>query len=337
MLKIFVRLAVVDETDSNEAYELPELTERPLVTFALFAYNQEKYIREAVEGAFAQTYEPLEIILSDDCSTDRTFEIMQEMTAGYKGPHKIKLNRNNENMGISQHVFKILTESSGDYIVNAAGDDISLPERVSEVLSCFNNKKSSLVSSGVFIIDGDGNHIGEKKSTPDKPLGCSFAISRDLVDLFQLPINGMHTEDALLISRAQILNGVDCCNKCLLKYRVHTENSSLWLNFDSAPTQAKLARILRGQESSLSMLLQRVIDCARLGYQVDDELVRSLRSGVVRLNITEAIINTGFFWGGLIVISSAKNEYFKSVLSLFLLRWFPTVRDIARTVFFKKK
>ena len=59
--------------------------ERPLVTFALFAYNQEQFIREAVEGAFAQTYEPLEIILSDDCSTDRTFEIMQEMASACEG------------------------------------------------------------------------------------------------------------------------------------------------------------------------------------------------------------------------------------------------------------
>lgn len=59
------------------------MEQRPLVTFALFAYNQEKYIREAVDGAFSQTYEPLEIILSDDCSSDRTFEIMQEMAAAY--------------------------------------------------------------------------------------------------------------------------------------------------------------------------------------------------------------------------------------------------------------
>ena len=63
------------------------LQDRPLVTFALFAYNQEKYIREAVEGTFSQTYEPLEIILSDDCSSDRTFEIMEEMAATYDGPH----------------------------------------------------------------------------------------------------------------------------------------------------------------------------------------------------------------------------------------------------------
>ncbi|HUF60663.1 MAG TPA: glycosyltransferase, partial [Verrucomicrobiales bacterium] len=57
----------------------PQSTERPLVSFLLLAYNQEQYIHEAVEGAFSQTYSPLEIILSDDCSTDRTFEIMREM------------------------------------------------------------------------------------------------------------------------------------------------------------------------------------------------------------------------------------------------------------------
>ena len=72
-------------------------TEKPLITFALFAYNQERFIREAVEGAFSQTYSPLEIILSDDCSPDRTFEIMKEMAAEYTGPHTIVLNRNEKN------------------------------------------------------------------------------------------------------------------------------------------------------------------------------------------------------------------------------------------------
>ena len=53
--------------------------EQLFVTFVLFAYNQEKYIREAVEGALSQTYGAMEIILSDDRSTDRTFEIMEEV------------------------------------------------------------------------------------------------------------------------------------------------------------------------------------------------------------------------------------------------------------------
>ena len=76
-------------------------TERPLVTFALFAYNQERFIREAVEGALSQDYSPLQIILSDDCSIDRTYEIMREMAAAYEGSHEIVLNRNEENLGLA--------------------------------------------------------------------------------------------------------------------------------------------------------------------------------------------------------------------------------------------
>src|SRR4051812_34720579 len=72
---------------------------RPLVTFALFAYNHERFIRKAVDGALAQTYQPLEIIISDDCSTDRTFEIAQGMASAYNGAHKVVVNRNPKNLG----------------------------------------------------------------------------------------------------------------------------------------------------------------------------------------------------------------------------------------------
>lgn len=106
-----------------------EVKERPLVTFFVCAYQQERFIREAVEGAFAQTYSPLEIILSDDCSSDRTFAIMQEMAAAYRGPHQIILNRNEKNLGIGGHINRIFELSHGELLVASAGDDVSLPER----------------------------------------------------------------------------------------------------------------------------------------------------------------------------------------------------------------
>ena len=77
------------DADAGADKAKPGGEELPLVTFALFAYNQEKYIREAIEGAFSQTYEPLEIILSDDCSRDDTHRIMCEMAAGYRGHHRV--------------------------------------------------------------------------------------------------------------------------------------------------------------------------------------------------------------------------------------------------------
>src|SRR5215813_7917677 len=102
---------------------------RPLLTFAIAALNQERFIREAVEAAFAQTYSPLEIILSDDCSEDRTFEIMCEMARDYRGPHRIVLNRNPVRRSIGGHINRILEVSKGELILAAAGDDVSLPHR----------------------------------------------------------------------------------------------------------------------------------------------------------------------------------------------------------------
>ena len=95
------------------------MTDRPLITFALFAYNQEKFIEEAVLGVFYQTYSPLEIILSDDGSSDNTFEIMSRMASEYVGPHTIVLNRNQPNIGLIQHVNKVVDEiSKGEIVVS---------------------------------------------------------------------------------------------------------------------------------------------------------------------------------------------------------------------------
>lgn len=120
----------------------------PLVTFALLAYNQETYISEAVEGAFSQTCEPLQIILSDDCSTDRTFDIMRRMASHYKGRHHVVLNRNRQNQGIAVHFDNVVRRSNGEIVILAAGDDISLPNRASiSAAPFFENRKTTLVET----------------------------------------------------------------------------------------------------------------------------------------------------------------------------------------------
>lgn len=124
---------------------------QPLVTFALFAYNQENYIREAVEGAFSQTYSRLEIILSDDCSSDETFRIMGEMASSYRGPHRIVLNRNEKNLGMGRHYSKVMEMASGEFVALAAGDDISLPDRIVQMVRVFEGLPNvSCVSFGII-------------------------------------------------------------------------------------------------------------------------------------------------------------------------------------------
>src|SRR5258706_790207 len=101
---------------------------RPLLPFVVATFNQEAYVRQAITNAFAQTYSPLEIIISDDCSRDRTFIIASEMAATYKGPHTIRLNRNPTNFGIGGHVNRIMELCRGALVIAAAGDEVCLSD-----------------------------------------------------------------------------------------------------------------------------------------------------------------------------------------------------------------
>ena len=140
--------------------------DRPLITFALFAYNQEQYIREAVEGAFSQTYDPLEIILSDDCSSDQTYAIMKEMAAAYDGPHEVRAVQTERNMGVSSHVFLRGKEAKGQIVVVAAGDDISKPDRCKEHVGFYRDQTVMGVSGAFDLIDASGKLLSANCKQP---------------------------------------------------------------------------------------------------------------------------------------------------------------------------
>ncbi len=126
------------------------------MTFGLVAYNQEKYVRAAIDGALAQIGAPMEIILSDDCSTDRTFAIMEEMAANYRGPHEVRARREARNVGLVQHMINLARESRGDLLVIAAGDDVSYPERASAMHEAWITTGAAAVVSRWDEIDEDG-------------------------------------------------------------------------------------------------------------------------------------------------------------------------------------
>jgi len=218
------------------------IEQRPLVTFALFAYNQEKYIREAVEGAFSQTYEPLEIILSDDCSSDRTFEIMQEMAAEYKGPHRVAIRKSLVNLGLIDHVREVVDNAKGTLIVMAAGDDISLEDRVHEIVRTWGGDAAA-VFSAYDLIDPQGRLIYENVM-PEADARTRFPWLRDVKNpLFvygatsayekafvrQLPMANriVLSEDTPLNLMLQLSNGtVRGSSKSLVRYRVHSNTLS---------------------------------------------------------------------------------------------------------------
>lgn len=132
----------------------------PLVTLVLLAYKQEAFIREAVESALSQTYRPLEIVISDDCSPDGTFTAIQKVLDQYQGPHQIILNRNPHNLGLGAHFEKAFSVSSGEWIVAAAGDDISEPTRIDRLVQAVLTEENVVAAASSWKnIDSEGQRL----------------------------------------------------------------------------------------------------------------------------------------------------------------------------------
>ena len=138
----------------------------PAVTLGLVAYNQEEYVRAAIEGAFAQQCAPLDIILSDDCSGDRTFAIMEEMAASYRGPHRVRARREPSNVGTVQHVINVARAGTGELLVIAAGDDISYPDRAGTLYEAWRESGAAALASWHDEIDATGAVLRTEVSFP---------------------------------------------------------------------------------------------------------------------------------------------------------------------------
>lgn len=240
---------------------------RPLLTFAIVAYNQQDYIREAIEAAFAQTYSPLQIILSDDHSPDRTFEIMQELAATYTGPHGVCLNRNPANRHIGGHINAVMSLAKGELVVIAAGDDISASNRVQKNFEVWNNadrpQYCSILSGVDEFSEGRGSTYTPAKiqrSGRYSPYlfddeyvynGSSHAWTARTFQLFGDLPDGLVNEDTALIVRNTVAGQLLLVDEPLVKHRHHNQNTGAagWAEAMSAKDVVSYySRFLRKRE-----------------------------------------------------------------------------------------
>lgn len=93
----------------------------PLVTFVVTSYNYEKYIAKTLESIKAQTYQNIEIIVVDDCSTDNSCEIIEQFD-------NVKLIKNEKNIGQLGSMLKGLKAAQGQFVSFIDSDDILMPD-----------------------------------------------------------------------------------------------------------------------------------------------------------------------------------------------------------------
>lgn len=147
---------------------MPPETVPPVSIFVL-TYNAERYITETLESLLAQDYGNYEIFISDDASTDRTPQILEEYRGRY--PSKIKLYLQTVNLGITNNCNFLLNKITGDYVCFVGGDDLLEPNCLSRAVECAIESSASIVFHLHQTIDIESKPLSKAGNFTKRHLG----------------------------------------------------------------------------------------------------------------------------------------------------------------------
>lgn len=148
------------------------MEKKPLVTVAVITYNSSKYVLETLESAKAQTYENIELIISDDKSTDNTVEICNKWLAKNADRFvRTQVIVPEKNTGQAGNCNRVLDASRGEWVKLIAGDDLLLPNCIAD-LTCFarDTPNANVIFAKIETFGG----TKEIRNNLEKSFNCSF-------------------------------------------------------------------------------------------------------------------------------------------------------------------
>jgi len=127
------------------------------VSIILPVYNAEPYLHSAIDSVLAQTHRNIELVISDNCSTDKTYAIAKQYA---DKDERVKLSKNDTNLGWALNLNKTIQDSTGDYIELFGHDDYFEPTCIEKLASILDqNPNVVVVTSARNWIDAKGDLI----------------------------------------------------------------------------------------------------------------------------------------------------------------------------------
>ena len=121
------------------------------VSILIPVYNRESIIAETIQSALDQTHKNIEVVIVDNASTDKTWQVIQSFA---EKDNRIKSFRNETNLGPVRNWLRCVEEASGEYGKILWSDDLIAPEFIEKTLTLF-NEDVGFVYSGANIFTGD--------------------------------------------------------------------------------------------------------------------------------------------------------------------------------------
>ncbi len=130
---------------------------QPLVTIGVGNYNNAKYVLDTLKSIEEQTYDNIELVIIDDCSTDESLGMIREWLKSYNKP--FKLIAHEKNMGVCVVCNAIINNANGKYVAFLATDDAMMPDKISVQVNILEKAGSDVcaVFSDAYLMKDDGS------------------------------------------------------------------------------------------------------------------------------------------------------------------------------------
>jgi len=179
-------------------------------------YNGANYLKEQLDSIYNQTYKNIEVIVTDDCSTDGTVEILEQ----YVQTHGLKYYVNEKNLGFVKNFEKAISLCEGEYIALADQDDVWLPEKLKTLMAKIGSKL--MIHSDCFIINAKGEIVTSSwKKENGYMVSGTVLMHRNLLDSACPFPRGLKHHDWWLALCAATRNSLKYTDECLIQYREH--------------------------------------------------------------------------------------------------------------------
>lgn len=217
---------------------MPKKHVKPIVDILLATYNGEKYICEQVESILNQNFTDFRLIISDDCSVDRTHSILCKYA---KSDERIILLHNDKNIGVKKNFEKLIRLSNSKYFMLSDQDDVWHYDKVKKSVEYLEESNSLLAYSDLRVVDEHLNEIHRSywKYQKLRPLsgrawkrllvqntvtGCTV-IAKHQLKKYILPFPcHIYMHDWWMALVASLYGEIDYINESLIDYRQHDQN-----------------------------------------------------------------------------------------------------------------
>ncbi len=284
----------------------------PHVSAILLCYNCADLVAAAVRSLLAQEYAgPVEVIISDDASSDGTFAVACRELAGCRADWTVRTFQRAANSGSkSAHLNDVLPRATGDILISFDADDMSEPTRIRKTVAVFEaDPLVQAVYTSFSLIDQDGlplgtGHVPHPPSNADTrrwfarvdayAAGTTLAVRRRVVEAFG-PLLPDINEDIVLPFRASLLGECVYLDEPLV--RVHRHASSLTADHDRfASMTAYRGRMRLGIERARRTLESRLSDI----HRVEEMMPRHLADAAELRGIAEESLSHAEMTAGLL-------------------------------------